>query len=70
MLLTSQFEANALVVFIFCFVSFFLYFYIILLECIISIASRKYLIYIYRQYSIDVQHKFVLEVNSKAGDII
>ena len=49
---------------------FFLYFYIILLECIISIASRKYLIYIYRQYSIDVQRKFVLEVNSKAGDII
>ena len=69
MLLTSQFHTNDLLVshFVLC---FFLYFYVILLEYIISIASRKYVIHIYRQFSVDVQRKFVLEVSSAADHYI
>ena len=70
MLLASQLQINVLLFLHFVSCLFFYIFYIILLECIISTASRKYVIYIYRQFSVDVQHKFVLEVSSKADDII
>lgn len=67
-LLTSEVTYNVLFFLMLCFM-FFLYFYIILLECFISIANRKYVIDICRQFSVDVQHKFVLEVSSKAYGI-